>query len=285
MEDMAACRRSGYKRGPHRSDRREKERGFDMAKINFTEGLAEEYVRLYRTCISDTARFDAIDALVDGLLAHKERYESVGETLGIPWYFIAAIHNMESGQDFTKHLHNGDPLTDRTRHVPAGRPPSGSPPFTWEESAEDALKMRRLGRVAEWTLPRLLYELEGYNGWGYRLYHPHVLSPYLWSWSNHYTSGKYIADGRWSDTAKSRQCGAAVLLHRMEERGEIHLGEVERPIFVYSDGPLPEAERLQRFLNGFDGIALRVDGWPGERTSDAVKKLFGFHLMGDPRDG
>ncbi len=256
-----------------------------MAKISFTEGLAREYERLYRTCVADASRFDAIDTLVDRLLEQRRRYEEVARSLEIPWYFVAAIHNMESDQDFTRHLHNGDPLTDRTKHVPAGRPRTGRPPFSWEESAEDALRMRRLDRVGEWSLARLLYELEGYNGWGYRLYHPHVLSPYLWSWSNHYTSGKYIADGRWSDTAKSRQCGAAVLLHRMEERGEIRLGRIEKPIFVYSDGPLPEADRLQRFLNGFEGIALRVDGWPGERTSDAVKKLFGFHLLGDPRDG
>ena len=257
-----------------------------MPKVNYTRALAEEYVSLYSTCVAEPSRFDAIDALVDRLLAHRERYEAVAGKVGAPWYFVAAIHNMESGQDFTRHLHNGDPLTDRTRHVPAGRPKKGTPPFSWEESAEDALRMRRVDKVGDWSLPRLLYELEGYNGWGYRLYHPHVLSPYLWSWSNHYTSGKYVADGRWSDTAKSRQCGAAVLLHRLEERGEASLAEtVEEPIFVYSDGPVPKADELQRFLNRFPGIALRVDGWPGKRTSDAVKKLFGFYLKGDPRNG
>lgn len=256
-----------------------------MAKVNFSQGLAQEYRTLYKTCITNQDRFDAVDGLVDTLLAHRNRYEAVGGELEIPWYFIAAIHNMEGSQDFTTHLHNGDPLTDRTRHVPAGRPPRGTPPFTWEESAEDALRLRRLDRVRDWSLPRLLYELEGYNGWGYRLYHPHVLSPYLWSWSNHYTSGKYIADGRWSDTARSKQCGAAVLLHRMEERGEITFEEIEEQIFIYSDHPIPEADKLQKFLNRFPGIALRVDGWPGERTSDAVKKLFGFYLKGDPRNG
>ncbi|BDY13876.1 hypothetical protein [Hydrogenimonas cancrithermarum] len=254
-----------------------------MAKVKYSAGLAEEYENLYRECVATRSRFDEIDRLVDNILNHKNRYVNVATEVGAPWYFIAAIHTMESSQDFTKHLHNGDPLTDRTKHVPAGRPKQGTPPFTWEESAVDAMKMRGVDKVPQWPLPRLLYELEGYNGWGYRLYHPHVLSPYLWSWSNHYTSGKYIADGRWSDTAKSRQCGSAVLLHRMEERGEIELAEITEPLFIYSDHPIPEAEKLQRFLNKFPGIALRVDGWPGKRTSDAVKRLFGFYLKNDPR--
>lgn len=192
---------------------------------------------------------------------------------------------MESGLDFTCHLHNGDPLSARTVHVPAGRPKSGKPPFTWEESAEDALRMRRIERVESWSLERVLYELERYNGWGYRLYHPYVLSPYLWSFSNHYTSGKYTADGRWSDTAKSRQCGAAVILRRLEERGEISFSEPpETPLFYYSTGLVEGSEKLQEFLNGIEGITLRVDGRPGRKTSNAVKKAFGFYLAEDPRN-
>ncbi|OQX49841.1 MAG: hypothetical protein B5M46_03290 [Epsilonproteobacteria bacterium 4484_20] len=263
-----------------------------MAKVNYTNSLKNEYINLYRSCEAKKIYFDRIDGLVDKIISHRRRYENVGHTLGIPWYFIAAIHNMESGQNFSRHLHNGDPLSAKTRHVPKGRPKKGKPPFTWEESAVDALKLRRLNRQADWSLPRLLYELEGYNGWGYRLYHSHVLSPYLWSYSNHYISGKYIADGTWSDTARSRQCGAVLLIKRLEERGEITLsgiegvleGSVEGPLFFYSTKVEPETEKLQQFLNQFDGIALRVDGWPGKRTSSAVKHLFDFYLKGDPRN-
>jgi len=75
--------------------------------------------------------------------------------------------------------------------------------------------MRGLGAKTDWSLAGMLYQLEGYNGWGYRLHHPHVLTPYLWSFSNHYTSGKYVAGGTWSDIAASKQCGAAVLLRRL----------------------------------------------------------------------
>jgi lysozyme family protein len=59
----------------------------------------------------------------------------------VPWELIAALHEREAGGSFKGHLHNGDPLTGRTYHVPAGRPAKGSPPFTWEASAIDALTM------------------------------------------------------------------------------------------------------------------------------------------------
>ncbi len=255
-----------------------------MPRVNYTKRLKEEYAVLYKSCQAHVSKFDTIDKFVDKILAHRSRYESVADTLGIPWYFIAAIHNMESSQNFSKHLHNGDPLIARTKHVPEGRPKTGTPPFSWEESAIDALKLRKLHRVEEWTLPRMLYELEGYNGWGYRLYHAHVLSPYLWSWSNHYSSGKYIADGTWSDTAVSRQCGSVLLIKRLEERGEIRFSSIKEPIFIYSTKEVEHADELQVFLNRFDGIALRVDGWPGKKTSDAVKDLFGYYLQKDPRN-
>jgi hypothetical protein len=36
-------------------------------------------------------------------------------------------------------------------------------------------------------------------------------------------------------------------------------------------------------LNTFPGIFVKVDGVPGERTSDAFRKVTGHFLFGDPR--
>jgi len=150
-----------------------------LAKVRFTKALTEEFIGLYKSCEIDIERFDAVDKAMTKILKNRVRYESVADVLGIPWYLVAAIHNMESGLKFTRHLHNGDSLKRRTVHVPANRPVKGMPPFTWEESATDALKSRGLHKVKVWSLARVLYEMEGYNGWGYRLYHSHVLTPYL----------------------------------------------------------------------------------------------------------
>jgi lysozyme family protein len=157
-----------------------------------------------------------VDGLAGTIEQNRNRYAAVGDPLGIPWYFIGVIHNMEASQNFKKHLHNGDPLTARTVHVPKGRPKSGTPPFTWEESASDALVSDGLGTWKNWSLPGTLFVLERFNGFGYRPKKIH--SPYLWSFSNQYAKGKFVADGAFSPTAVSQQCGAAVLLRRMVAR-------------------------------------------------------------------
>jgi lysozyme family protein len=128
---------------------------------------------------------------------------------------------MECGLDFTKHLHNGDSLKRRTVNVPAGRPKTGQPPFTFEVSALDALEYDKLTEWNDWSIGGICYTLEGYNGWGSRA--RDINSPYLWSYSNLYTSGKYIRDHVWSDKAVSGQCGAAVILRRMNDNGAIDL--------------------------------------------------------------
>jgi len=267
-----------------------------MAKINLTDALRKEYETLFHYCRIRPGNEKAVNDMIDKLKANKNRYLGVSIPLGIPWGFIAVIHNMESGLNFTKHLHNGDPLTARTKQVPAGRPLKGNPPFTWEESAMDALSMKGLGAGTDWSLAGTLYQLENYNGWGYRLYHAHVKSPYLWSFSNHYNSGKYVADGTWSDTAVSKQCGAAVLLRRMAETGIIGFTDQtapapdDQPLVVRLSKQKPvdpailkSAEELQQWLNTFPGIFVKPDGWPGEKTSEAFKKVAGIFLPGDPR--
>ena len=125
---------------------------------------------------------------------------------------------MECGFNFGTHLHNGDPLSARTVHVPKGRPADGEPPFTWLESARDSLVLKKLDRIDDWSLPHMLYLLEAYNGFGYRP--QFVPTPYLWSFSNLYTAGKFTADGKFDANAVSKQCGAAVMLRMLQERGE-----------------------------------------------------------------
>jgi lysozyme family protein len=151
------------------------------------------------------------------IISGRVEYEAVQQLTGVPWWMIGIIHALECGYRFDRHLHNGDPLTRRTTRVPANRPPNGDGPFTWRASACDALLMKNLDDVGEWTLPRVLYELERYNGFGYRQKSTNIASPYLWSGSTHYTAGKYIRDHVWSRTAVSEQIGAAPLIWALAE--------------------------------------------------------------------
>ena len=92
--------------------------------------------------------------------------------------------------------------------------PKGRGPFhSWEDAAVDALAIDGTDRVTAWGIERLCYELEKYNGFGSRAKGIHT--PYLWSYSNHYSHGKYIADHVWDASAVSGQAGAMPLLSRM----------------------------------------------------------------------
>ena len=180
-------------------------------------GLAPEYAALWAAMKINPHKEDDVDAAARMIIRSRARYEKVAADSGVPWYVIGVIHKMEGNCNFQTHLHNGDSLKARTRQVPAGRPATGKPPFTWECSACDALAMKNLSEVTDWSIERIAYELENYNGWGYRRYHAETLSPYLWSYSNHYRSGKYIADGKWSSSAISSQGGALPILKKVCE--------------------------------------------------------------------
>lgn len=179
--------------------------------------LRAEYARLWAEA-RITTRFETASlTTARKVLAGKERYQKIESDTGVPWYVVGTIHALESGCRWSTHLHNGDPLTAKTKRIPKNRPAKGSAPFTWEESACDALMLKDLHQITDWSPERICYELERYNGFGYRMYHPSVLSPYLWSGTQHYTKGKYVADGKWDSNAVSAQTGAIPLLIRLAE--------------------------------------------------------------------
>jgi lysozyme family protein len=177
------------------------------------EDLKADYAELWRSMQVRPEKTAEVDRIARALIALKPRYQAVARSTGVPWAVIAVLHQRESDADFRTYLGNGEPLTRPTRLVPAGRGPFKS----WEAGAADALKLDGLDKVDEWTPERACYEIEKFNGFGYRNNHPEVKSPYLWSFSNVYSSGKYVADGRFSAAAVDQQCGAMPALKRIME--------------------------------------------------------------------
>lgn len=170
-------------------------------------------------------------AVAAKIMANFDRYEAVSTSRGIPWWVVGIIHSLESGCNFGTHLHNGDPLSARTTHVPKGRPLHGQPPFTWEYSASDALKHDSIDSS---TIGTILDSLEKYNGLGYRkgagrATTPPKTSPYIWSMTDQYEKGKYVADNEFDRNAVSQQVGAAAIMKALEQKG-VHLlfGAVDR---------------------------------------------------------
>jgi len=145
------------------------------------------------------------------LVDAKQRYLTVSEKTGVPWSVIAVIHERECSQNWTGSLAQGDPWDRVSIHVPAGRGPFKS----WEEAAIDALINcpPYAARNRDWSVGGTLTRLEEYNGLGYAARgRP---SPYIWSGTDQYVSGKYVRDGVYDPGAIDSQLGCAGLLKAM----------------------------------------------------------------------
>jgi lysozyme family protein len=161
----------------------------------------------------------AVKAIAHKIIANKPKYQAVERATGVPWFMIGPIHNREASLRFNAHLHCGTPLTKRTTLVPKGRPkapPANGVSYRWEESAIDALSMppHDLSKVKNWSLERILYETEKYNGWGYL---GKGNSPYLWAATTEYHGGKYVADHVYDRNAWDKQLGCVALLKSLAD--------------------------------------------------------------------
>lgn len=141
----------------------------------------------------------------------KARYQAVEKTTGVPWWFIAVVHEREASQKWNTQLGQGDPLNKKSTHVPKGRGPF----LTWEEGAVDALVncAPYASKNKDWSPGGALAMLEKYNGLGYS--NKGLPSPYVWAGTDQYTKGKYVADGVFDPNAVDQQLGCAGLLKFM----------------------------------------------------------------------
>lgn len=151
---------------------------------------------------------------------NTSRYETVEKmrSNGVSAPVLFALHYRESDNDFTCHPHEGSSLAHRTRYVPKGRlPPPKEPPYKWEVSAEDAYYVAdRL--QGDWSdMVWAFNSIERFNGMGYKK--RGIPSPYVWSGTQYYTSGKFVSDGHFSASAVDKQLGCLAILKRMQERG------------------------------------------------------------------
>lgn len=167
------------------------------------------------------ARLPAFDATAKRLIASKARYVAVEarlRTLGfyVPWWFTAVVSEREYGgpPHWDKQLGQGDPLGAVSRHDPVGRGPFFGAD-AWERGCLDALIDcgPYAAKWTDWSPGGTLTLWEEYNGIGYAM--RGVSSAYVWSGTDQYTSGKYIADHVYRVNAVDVQEGCAPILMRM----------------------------------------------------------------------
>jgi lysozyme family protein len=141
----------------------------------------------------------------------KAVYLDIQNATRVPWFVIAVIHERESSQNFNTQLGQGDPLNRVSTHDPKGRGPF----YSFKEGAVDALvKCAPYGaRWTDWSCGGALTLLEQYNGTGYAS--KGVPSPYVWSGTDQYHSGKYVRDHVYDPNTIDVQLGCAGLLIAM----------------------------------------------------------------------
>lgn len=170
------------------------------------------------------------DAVAKRLVASKARYVSVERETTVPWFVIAVIHEREADQSWGASIAQGDSWLKVSIHAPAGRGPFKS----WDDAAIDALTKcaPHAAEWKDWSAGGALTLLEEYNGLGYA-YHG-VPSPYIWSGTDQYKSGKYVADHVYNADVVDSQLGCAGLIMAMRK--------IDPTIKFHDEPPIPDVE-------------------------------------------
>lgn len=211
-------------------------------------------------------------------VANKGRYLAIARQAGMPdiaWVFIAVSHYRESSQDFSKSLAQGDPWGEASVHVPAGRGPFKS----FEDAAVDALVRCSpyAARLKDWSIGGMLTNLERFNGVGYAA--RGVPSAYVWSGTDQYHSGKFVADGVYDPEKIDKQLGVAGLILTMMELdasitfdGQPQIPSTTPIVPSPAAQPVRDGIWLQNSLNRLGASPkLVLDGIVGPATRNAVR--------------
>lgn len=218
--------------------------------------------------------FDALSSMnraAARLVAAKARYQSIFSQTSVPWPVIAVIHERECSQNWNLSIAQGDPWNAVSTHVPAGRGPFAS----WEEAAMDALTdCQHMDQWSHWdTIGGVLTRLEMYNGLGYANRNPSAPSPYIWSRTSPYISGKYVADHDYNPDVVDSQEGCAPLMAAMMTLDPTITTDFgweappAQPSLTGPDGTVYNILWLQQSLNQLGADPpLNPDGSWGPRT-------------------
>lgn len=154
---------------------------------------------------------DQVDRTAALLLdpSRMDRYKALEQETGVPAVLIAVMHYREADADFTKGLANGDPIKRKTRNVPRGIGPFA----TWEDSARWAIHHEGLDKVKDWTIEKVLFYAEKFNGWGYR--NRGLPSAYVYAATTEYLGGKFVSDGHFRRNVRDQQLGVAPVIATM----------------------------------------------------------------------
>ncbi len=143
-----------------------------------------------------------------------DTYTKISKEIDMPRQLIAAIHFRESSCNFESYFQNGDPLG-----APTVNEPKGVYCETFTESAIMVLKNEYFVNAKNnYSLTANSRDVasmcafaETYNGWGYK--ENGMISPYVFSGTNIYTSGLYVSDRNFDNSFVDGRPGVYLLIN------------------------------------------------------------------------
>jgi len=249
----------------------------------------DDYERIWSSLAIRPEKLAEARRQAEKLQEGKAIYQRIESRTGVPWWFIGLCHYRESAFDFETYLGNGQTLARPTTIVPKGRGPFIGPD-AFLDGAIDALRLEGFIGSNDWSIARVLFRLEGFNGYGYHA--KQVASPYLWGGSTAYgppesRGGKYVRDHVFDATVVDKQLGTAVILKAvLDLDSTISLSAMQRAAFNQSREPDEELETnvlwLQQSLNRLGTKPqLAEDGKNGPKTMGSVSAFQQTHGLDD----
>jgi lysozyme family protein len=139
--------------------------------------------------------------------AAKQRYLAVSVRTGVPWFVIAVIHQRECAQSWAGSIAQGDSW-NKSRFMCRQAADRSNPGKTRPSTPSSTARLTP--RNKDWSIGGILTLLEQYNGLGYAS--RGRASPYIWSGTDQYVAGKYVANHVFDASAVDHQLGCAGLI-------------------------------------------------------------------------
>lgn len=155
----------------------------------------------------------AVEA-VNKILSLEDLYRDAFAGAGMPWYYGAAIHYRESNNDLRGAMVNGEKIigtSQKTTLVPENRGPYA----TFKDSVQDAATLKGWRSIGPWSIERLLFTSEIWNGLGYVA--KGINAPFVWAGTNHEEMGLYVRDHVFDASTEDTRLGVAAVVKRLME--------------------------------------------------------------------
>jgi lysozyme family protein len=168
---------------------------------------------------ANKARYQGVTDRIQDLVTAGEK-----DLVAVPWWFTAIVSEREYGgpPHWDKQLGQGDPLHEKSHDVPANMGPYLDHPGdvtpgrdAWTRCCVDVLinSAPFAAKWKLWTTGGVLTLLEEYNGLGYAA--RGIPSAYVWSGTDQYVAGKFVADHVFNPRKVDVQEGCAPILAMM----------------------------------------------------------------------